>query len=99
MTDTIGIAMVGARAFGEFCLKAFAQVAGLKIVAVVDSDFARAQTLADKYEATAYSDLQPVLERPDIVIVTLSKPPFLHAEQGLAVLEAGKHLFCENHWR
>ena len=64
MTDTIGIAMVGARAFGEFCLKAFAQVAGLKIVAVVDSDFARAQTLADKYEATAYSVGKYVLSEP-----------------------------------
>jgi len=95
MSATVGVAMVGAGAFGEFCLKAFSAVEGLKIVAVVDSHFERAQALARQYSATAYGDLGQALEHPDVSIFTLSTPPFLHAEQGLAVLKAGKHLLCE----
>lgn len=95
MSATVGIAMVGAGAFGEFCLTAFSAVEGLKIVAVIDSHFERAQALARQYGATAYSDLAQALEHPDVAIFTLSTPPFLHAEQGLAVLKAGKNLLCE----
>src|SRR5689334_8867952 len=95
MSETIGIAMVGAGSFGEFCLEAFSAVEGLQVSAIVDSNLERAETLARRYGATAYQTLSSALERPDVAIFTLSTPPFLHAEQGLAVLKAGKHLFCE----
>jgi predicted dehydrogenase len=95
MTETIGIAMVGAGAFGQFCLKAFSEVQGIKIAAVVDTDLERAQAVASAYDAAAYQDLDSALGRPDVAIVILSTPPYLHAEQGLAALRSGKHLFCE----
>jgi hypothetical protein len=57
------------RAFGAFRLKAFSHVE--KVVALVDSNFIRAQTLARNYQTTAYSDLKPVLDLTDKAIVTL----------------------------
>lgn len=95
MNAPVNMAMVGAGAFGAFCLEAFSQLDGLQIAAVVDSNFERAHTLAGRFGAAAYTGLAPVLARPDVDIVTLSTPPFLHAAQGMAVLEAGKHLLCE----
>ncbi|MHB8626178.1 MAG: Gfo/Idh/MocA family protein [Aggregatilineales bacterium] len=94
-TQPLGIGLVGAGAFGEFCLAAFAELKEVRIAAVGDTDFARAQTLAACYNAAAYPTLDLLLADPNVSIVALNTPPYLHAPQGLAALNAGKHLFCE----
>lgn len=91
----VSIGLVGVGAFGEFCLKAFHDMPEVKILGVVDVDFARAQQMANLYQAEAYATLDNLLQNPEVQIVALNTPPYLHAEQGLAVLNAGKHLFCE----
>ncbi len=91
----LGIGLVGAGAFGEFCLGAFAQMPEVKIAAVADLDFGRAQMLAERHHATAYPDLEALLADPAVQIVALNTPPYLHGAQGLAALRANKHLFCE----
>ena len=93
--DAIGIGLVGAGAFGEFCLAAFAEMPDVRIAAVADTDFARAERLAAPYQATAYPSLDALLNDRQVQIVALNTPPFLHGAQGVAVLEAGRHLFCE----
>src|SRR5690348_5464372 len=95
MAEKVGIAMVGAGAFGQFCLRAFSAVDSIRIAAVVDTQLEQAQRLAGQYGADAYADMEPMLARPDIAVITLSTPPYLHGIQGLTVLKAGKHLFCE----
>jgi predicted dehydrogenase len=95
MTQPAGIALVGAGAFGEFCLAAFAQLAEARIAAIADTDAARAERFARQYGARACTQLADVLADPDVSIVALNTPPHLHARQGLAVAQAGRHLFCE----
>ena len=41
------------------------------------------------------TDYREMLADSDLDAVIVSTPPFLHAEQGIAVLEAGKHLLLE----
>ncbi|MBC8170303.1 MAG: Gfo/Idh/MocA family oxidoreductase [Anaerolineae bacterium] len=94
MTPT-GIGLVGAGAFGIFCLDAFAAMSEVRIVAIADIDEARVKALAPRYGAKAYTSLEDLLENPEVEIVALNTPPHLHASGGLAVLQAGKHLFCE----
>lgn len=91
----IGLALVGAGAFGTFCLEAFAALPEVQIRAIVDTDAQRAHEAAQRYNAQPYTRLESILDQPDIAIVALNTPPYLHARQGLAVLNAGKHLFCE----
>jgi predicted dehydrogenase len=91
----VGIGLVGAGAFGAFCLEAFAGVAEVKIAAVCDSDSVRAERFAAQYGATSYTSLDAMLNDPTVEIVALNTPPYLHASQGIAALNAGKHLFCE----
>ncbi|MBI5929732.1 MAG: Gfo/Idh/MocA family oxidoreductase [Chloroflexi bacterium] len=93
--EPIGLALVGAGAFGEFCLRAFASLSQVRIQAVCDIDVARAETMAFQYQAQAYDNLADLLRDPAIQVVALNTPPYLHAEQGLAVLQSGRHLFCE----
>lgn len=91
----VGIGLVGAGAYGEFCLAAFAGVPEIRIAAVCDMDAARAERFAAQYGAHDYTALDDMLRDPAVEIVALNTPPFLHAEQGLAALAANKHLFCE----
>ncbi len=41
------------------------------------------------------TDWRKVVERDDVDVVDISLPQHLHYEAGLAVIKAGKHLFCE----
>src|SRR5688500_17286655 len=91
----VGIGLVGAGAFGEFCLGAFSEVPEVKIIAVADVDRQRAERLASHHGAVAYADLTPMLDNPAVEIVALNTPPYLHAPQALQAIEAGKHLCCE----
>ncbi len=95
MSDRVGVGLVGAGAFGVFCLEAFAQMPEVRIAAIADTVAERADDLAAHYEAKAYHSLEAMLDDPGVEIIALNTPPFLHGSQGLAVLKAGKHLFCE----
>src|SRR5689334_12551127 len=90
-----GIALVGAGAYGEFCLAAFNEMPEVQIAAVVDTNFERAQRFASLYQSKAYDSLGAALADPQVQIVALNTPPFLHAAQGIEILRAGRHLFCE----
>ncbi|MBK9747736.1 MAG: Gfo/Idh/MocA family oxidoreductase [Chloroflexi bacterium] len=91
----VGVGLVGAGAYGQFCLAAFALMPEVYVAAVCDSDRVRAERFAAQYGVRAYTELSAMLNDSAVEIVALNTPPFLHAEQGLAVLQAGKHLFCE----
>ncbi len=91
----VGIGLVGAGAFGEFCLDAFSATPDVKIIAVADVERQRAERLAARFGATAYADFRPMLDNPAVEVVALNTPPYLHAPQAMQAIEAGKHLFCE----
>jgi predicted dehydrogenase len=91
----VGVGLVGAGAFGEFCLEAFAAMPEVKFVGIADIELDRARRLAERYGTRVYGSLDALLENPTLHIVALNTPPYLHAEQGLTALRAGKHLFCE----
>lgn len=95
MSDPVGIGLVGAGAFGVFCLDAFAAMPEVEIAAIADTDAARADSLSERFGARAYHSLDALLDDQSVEIVVLNTPPFLHGSQGLAALEADKHLFCE----
>jgi predicted dehydrogenase len=91
----VGIGLVGAGGFGRFCLEAFAAMPEVRIAAIADVDKALVKPLAERYGARHYSSIDSLLDDPAVQIVALNTPPFLHAQQGIASLKAGKHLFCE----
>ena len=67
-----------------------------RLVAVVDTDLAKAQALADAYGvAVATDDLAAVLARDDVDAVSVCTPSGVHADGAVAALEAGKHVVVE----
>ncbi|MDC3415990.1 Gfo/Idh/MocA family protein [Aquibacillus salsiterrae] len=67
----------------------------VEIVAVCDVVEERATAAAQKYNATAYTDYQQLVQQTDIDAVSVCTPNYLHAPVSIAALEAGKHVLCE----
>jgi len=73
-------------------------VANLEVdlVAVCDSNLARAEQLAKEFSVPyCTDDFKALLSRQDIDAVDICMPTFLHMPVIVAALEAGKHVFCE----
>jgi predicted dehydrogenase len=67
-----------------------------RLSAVCDIVGDKAQTLADKYNCTAYTSYAEMLARgAGFDVVSICTPNALHARQSIAGLEAGKHVICE----
>jgi UDP-N-acetylglucosamine 3-dehydrogenase len=94
--DTLNIALVGCGNIGaNGHAPAYAILPGLRLAAVCDLLPERAQALAQETGAQAYSDYRSLLERPDIHMVDLCVPTFMHARLAIEALHAGKHVLVE----
>ncbi len=65
------------------------------LVAVSDIDADVAGRFAGEFGAKAYADFHEMIADPDVDVVDLILPHFLHREAAFAVLDAGKHLIIE----
>jgi 1,5-anhydro-D-fructose reductase (1,5-anhydro-D-mannitol-forming) len=67
-----------------------------RLVAVMSRDLERARAFAARHGAPrAYDSLEAVLSDPDVQAVYIASPNYLHAEQTLAAVRAGKHVLVE----
>lgn len=77
MAVPLGLGLVGAGGFGQFCLGAYAELAEVQIVAVADIDQERARAVAPS-GSRAYSQYSTLLTDSEVEIVAINTPPFLH---------------------
>lgn len=91
------LAIIGCGLVVEQChLPALRKIAGLKLVALADRDLERLTRMADRAAVERrHTDYRALLDDSSIDLVAVCAPPQLHAEIGLAVLDAGKHLLLE----
>lgn len=88
------VAVVGAGAFGRFCIDAYGRTDDLKVTAVADSN-AEALALVTSPGVRREIDWREVLRDEQIEVVHIATPPFLRTEIALAVIASGKSIFCE----
>src|SRR5687768_864366 len=100
----IGVGVIGFGWMGRVHAQAYARVRhhfpGLalvpELVVVADEVPGRAEEAAAQFGfATAVRDWQEVLADPRVQAVSVTAPNWLHREIGIAVAEAGKHLWIE----
>lgn len=104
MTHTIGIGVIGMGWMGMVHSRAYRQVAdrfadsGIRPRLVICADdvparVQHAQAALGFSEAT--TDWHAVLAHPDVEVVNIATPNYLHLEMVRAAAAAGKHIFCE----
>ena len=90
------ICLAGGGAFGKKHLDALKLIDGVEVVSLVGRRLEPTQELAAGYGIPhATTDLAESLAMPAIDAVVLATPTGIHAEQGLAAMDAGKHVLIE----
>jgi predicted dehydrogenase len=72
------------------------EVPEVRLVRVADADeaVAKAATARLRFEAWT-ADWEEVVASPDVDLVSIAVPNFLHAPMAIAAVTAGKHVLCE----
>ncbi|MFB8775724.1 Gfo/Idh/MocA family protein [Streptomyces broussonetiae] len=104
MVETLGVAVVGFGWMGRVHTQAYARLPHHypllfprpELVAVAEEVPGRAEEAARQYGfASATRDWREVAADPRVRAVSVTAPNFLHREIGVAMAEAGKHLWIE----
>ncbi|MCI0351207.1 MAG: Gfo/Idh/MocA family oxidoreductase [Acidobacteriales bacterium] len=91
----LGVGVIGCGGFGLFALQQFVQVPGVRLAGMAGTARPAALAAAQRYGLEDVVDVQRLLDRPEVDLVYIATPPFLHYEQSKLALEAGKHVICE----
>jgi predicted dehydrogenase len=94
-SHAVNLGVIGCGGFGLFALQHFAQVDGLTLTAMAGTHRPAAIAAARRFGIPDIDDVDRLLGRDDIDLIYIATPPFLHYEQAMAALRAGKHVICE----
>lgn len=90
----LGVVGTGGMANGH--ARSFARIRGCKVVACSDIDLKRAQAFAERHSIpAAFGNVDEMLASADIDAVSVVTSDAGHKPVSLAVIKAGKHVFCE----
>ncbi|MFF8905171.1 Gfo/Idh/MocA family protein [Streptomyces olivaceoviridis] len=104
MVDTLGVAVIGFGWMGRVHTQAYARLPHHyprlplrpRLVTVAEEVPGRAEEAAEQFGfASATRDWREVAGDPRVQAVSVTAPNFLHREIGVAMAEAGKHLWIE----
>lgn len=95
MTETLRFGIVGCGVIGPTHAEAITSLPNAELVAVVDIVPEKAQQLAEKYHAKAYTDLQTMLDSEQLDVVDVCTPSGLHGEHACQIMRAGSHVIVE----
>jgi predicted dehydrogenase len=91
----VRLGVIGCGGFGLFALQHFTQVPGVEFVGMAGTHRPASLAAAARFGVENVDDLGAFLARDDMDMVYIATPPFLHHEQAMAALEAGKHVIVE----
>src|SRR6185436_2257170 len=95
--DRVRLAIVGCGNICQLNAPGYLEHPRCDVVALCDTDWARADLRARQWGITPkiYKDYAELLDDPTVDAVELLTPTYLHAEQIVAALAAGKHVSCQ----
>ncbi len=91
----VALGIIGCGGFGLFALQQFLQTPGVRLVGMAGTARPAAEAAARRYGVEDVVDVERLLEMPELDVVYIATPPFLHYEQAKMALSAGKHVICE----
>jgi len=91
----IRMGVVGAGGFGLYALQHFTQIPGVTLAGMAGTHREAAFAVAQRFGIPDIEDIDTLVGRPDVDLIYIATPPFLHHEQAMKALRAGKHVICE----
>jgi predicted dehydrogenase len=95
MIQPLGLGVIGMGGFGLYAVQQFLQHPGTRLVAIAGSRREEARRTAQRFGADQLDSIEALVAHPDVDLVYIATPPFLHYQQAMLALEAGKHVICE----
>ena len=96
MDKTIKVGIAGAKFAGDFHAQVWKKIPGVKIEAIADLDAAvRSDFMKRHGVVKGYGRYEELVSDPEIDVVDVCLPNFLHSEVSIAAMTAGKHVICE----
>jgi len=99
MLSKIGVGVVGLGAIGIVHARAIKELeqetSWVRLTAVVDQVRARADDVARQLGAKAYYTIDELVKDPEVDVVTIATPSYLHAPQAIYAMEYHKHVIVE----
>ncbi len=93
---SIRLAVIGTGGMANNHAKAFQAMAGVELVAAVDTDPNRAKDFADTYDIKhTFASVDELIAFGEFDAATNVTPDAVHTRTTLPVLAAGKHMLCE----
>jgi UDP-N-acetyl-2-amino-2-deoxyglucuronate dehydrogenase len=90
-----GFGIIGCGMIAKFHAKAIAEIKGAKLIACHNRTMDKARKFAAEFPCQPYDELEAMLKRPDIDVVTVCTPSGAHFEPGVMAAKAGKHVLVE----
>jgi len=93
----VKVGIIGSRFEGDIHCASFQLMPEeAKVVAIASPTPGNAEKLARKYGIPrVFQDYKEMLKEPDIEMVTITAPNYLHAQMTIDIANAGKHVVCE----
>lgn len=92
----IKVGVAGLGFIGPAHVEALRRLPNVEVVAICDFDEALTKSKADVLGiGKAYGDFDQLLKDPEVEVVHICTPNFLHYPMSKAALQAGKHVICE----
>ena len=95
MEDTLSVGVIGAGVIGQDHMREIKAIDSIRLAGVMDVDADRAQASGKEFGAKAYTNLEDLLEDPEVEAVHVCTPHTQHTDPVLAAAEAGKHVLVE----
>lgn len=91
----LNAAIVGCGAIHQNHADALANCPDVNLYAVCDINEERAKKSAEKYNCRYYTNYEEMLDHPDIDVVHICTPHYLHAPMAITAMKKGKHVLTE----
>lgn len=90
------LGLIGAGHFGSFLIEGYQKLKEVKIIALCDRDEKKLKKITSLHGIKKYYlDYLKMLQDPEIEIVVIATPPFLHTQMAISAASFKKHLLLE----
>eukprot|EP00747_Dinoflagellata_sp_TGD_P220862 gnl/TRDRNA2_/TRDRNA2_92782_c0_seq1.p1 gnl/TRDRNA2_/TRDRNA2_92782_c0~~gnl/TRDRNA2_/TRDRNA2_92782_c0_seq1.p1 ORF type:complete len:208 (-),score=43.63 gnl/TRDRNA2_/TRDRNA2_92782_c0_seq1:505-1128(-) len=91
----VGVGIIGTNWGGKVQTPIF-RAAGLEVVAIYSRNKEKAQKMCDQMHIKyAFDSVEELCACPEVQVVSVTSPTYLHSEHALAALRAGKHVLSD----